>query len=97
MTMHARKTVEIDSLSESTTGAHELLAFAAEAERRLLKAERKAESRLAEAVDQLARDQDRLRKAQDRVERSRAAEAAAVAALRNAQLQRAAGPRMEGA
>ncbi len=70
----------------------DLLAAGAKAELQLLRAERKAEKRLAEAMASLASDEARLLRAQQRLERSRAAVDAAVATLREIQARRAAGP-----
>jgi hypothetical protein len=70
----------------------ELLAAGTEAERRLLKTERKAEKRLAKAMATLASDEDRLLRAQQRLERSHESVAAAEAMLREFQERRAAGP-----
>lgn len=69
-----------------------LLTAGAEAELRLLKAERNAEKRLAEAKAMLAGDEARLLRAQQRLERSHESVAAAEATLREAQERRAAGP-----
>lgn len=69
-----------------------LLAAGAEAERQLLRAERKAEKRLAEAMATLADDEARLLRVQQRLERSRECVAAAEATLREVQERRAAGP-----
>src|SRR5262245_25858228 len=74
------------------TQAGELLAAGAEAERRLLEQERRAEVRLAQAVATLEKDQARLDKAHERLERSRSAVMAAEEKLRSAQLERATGP-----
>jgi DNA repair exonuclease SbcCD ATPase subunit len=69
-----------------------LLTAGAEAELRLLKAERKAEKRLAEAMAMLASNEARLLRAQQRLERSRESVAEAEAALREVRERRAAGP-----
>jgi hypothetical protein len=68
-----------------------LLAAGTEAELQLLRAERKAEKRLAEAMASLAVDEARVLRAQLRLERSRKAVAAAEATLREAQTRRATG------
>jgi hypothetical protein len=68
-----------------------LLAAGTEVELRLLRAERKAEKKLAEAVASLAADEARVLRAQQRLERSRKAVAAAEATLREAQTRRASG------
>jgi hypothetical protein len=78
-----------DSDVRSRTG--KLLAAATEAELRLLRAERKAEKRLAEAMASFAADEARVLRAQQRLERSREAVTAAEATLREAQARRAAG------
>jgi hypothetical protein len=70
----------------------QLLAVGAEAERQLLRTERKAEKRLAKAMATLASDKDRLLRAQQRLERSHEYVAAAEATLREFQERRAAGP-----
>jgi len=84
-----------------TTSAHDpetkirmanLLTAGAEAERQLLKSERKAEKRLAEAKARLADDEGRLLRAQQRLERSHESVAAVEATLREVQERRAAGP-----
>jgi hypothetical protein len=72
--------------------AKELLAAGAEAERRLLKQERKAEKRLAQVRQTVAEDEARVLRAQRRLEESRAALAEAEDALRECQAHRAAGP-----
>ena len=69
-----------------------LLTAGAEAELQLLRAERKAEKRLAEAKAMLASDEARLLRAQGRLEGSHRSVAAAEATLREAQERRAAGP-----
>ena len=70
-----------------------LLTAGAEAELQLLRAERKAEKRLAEAKAMLASDEARLLRAQQRLERSHESVAAAEVALREVQERRAAGPK----
>ncbi len=70
----------------------QLLAVGAEAERQLLRTERKAEKRLAKAMATLASEKDRLLRAQQRLERSHESVAAAEATLREFQERRAAGP-----
>jgi hypothetical protein len=69
-----------------------LLTVGAEAELQLLRAERKAEKRLAEAMASLASDEARLLRTEQRLERSRTAVAAAEATLREVQERRTAGP-----
>jgi hypothetical protein len=69
-----------------------LLAAGAEAELQLLRAERKAEKRLAEAKAMLASDEERLLRAQRRLDCSKESVAAAEATLREVQERRAAGP-----
>ena len=69
-----------------------LIAAGVEAEQQLLRAERKAEKRLAQAKAILASDEARLVRAQLRLERSHESVAAAEATLREVQERRAAGP-----
>ena len=76
----------------STDSAEALFAERAEAERRLLRREQKAERRLAAERDSLAAEQAKLRKAEARVERRRAAVRDADAELARRQADRAAGP-----
>ncbi len=77
--------------SDKQSRTMKLLAAGTEAELQLLRAERKAEKRLAEAMDSLAADEARLLRARQRLERSRDAVAAAAATLRETQARRAAG------
>ena len=72
--------------------ARELLNAAADAERRLLRQERKAEKRLAEARAVLRDAEARLLRAQERVAEYRQAVLAAEAELRESQRRRAIGP-----
>lgn len=65
---------------------------AGEAERRLLRRERRAERDLDALLEQLAVDEERLERARRRVEERRAEIAEAEARLRRRQADRAAGP-----
>ena len=69
-----------------------LLAAGTEAELELLRAERKAEKRLAEAMAALASNEARLLRAQQRLQRSHELVAAAEESLRQVQDRRASGP-----
>jgi len=69
-----------------------LLAAGTEAELELLRAERKAEKRLAEAMAALASNEARLLRAQQRLQRSHELVAAAEESLRQVQERRASGP-----
>ncbi len=70
----------------------EILRKGAEAELRLLRQERKAESRLRKAVSAMDKDRSRLDRAQSRLERSHKGVTAAEMALRDAQERRSSGP-----
>lgn len=82
-------------LSPNTTPeerAAELLRAGAAAELKLLRAEQKAERRLAAARAAMARDASRAEKARRRLERRRENVTTAELALRESQTRRAVGP-----
>jgi hypothetical protein len=90
--MHSGDVEESGNESPIEVRARRLLTASAQAERRLLRQERKAEKRLTVARSELLDAEARLQRAQTRVDECRQAVLAAEGELEQSQRRRASGP-----